>query len=1058
MPWIVAGLIGLLSTTALAQDDGRMEVTEYPKLPKKPELGINVLPYELTTSVFTFPSGLRVMFQADNTMPVVAVTTVYDYGSADDPVGMEGMAHLYEHMWFQTKHGELPQTWGLLTEELGCDINAYTNNDRTVYMTVCPSDQFEALLRLEPLRTMAPMDGVAPEEVTSEIEVVRNEIRMRSENGNIPFFPLITPLNQHVFADGHPYSRPIAGDHTSIRSIQHQDVVDWSTKHYRADSQTMMIVGDFEQERGMDYIVRSFPLEMLHPDLTDEHLFRYPRPGVEEPDNDNPEHWWLGAFDPDTFQAGGSNNQILMPTTELQPRRDAYAGIEVPLPANMDFKVYEATVDDPTVIVAWTAPPAYQGQDNVMNLTSNVLTFFMSALEDDDLNVKSFDGCGPFANKQGSIILCAATLKSSEDKKQPHKSAERMLDYVYNLWSPDLQRALEAQLTRGRMENMASIFRNLDLYAAVGGGRATDIAVYAHYTGDPMYHSNMINDVMTMTGPAVTDFAQTWLTRERATSLMVIPVSRDDVLDVSMDGAEHYGDGTTKAEYGLVQAEDITPDLVRSVYQAPSLDKMEESSLPNGMRLVSVEHSEAPIAKVTLIVNGGSANDHDGTLSAARAFTMMEIEDALPVAGAWGGGTSQGGQNGQIRLGALGVMGETYQTVTLEGSAGNLDGLLWMMRDAMESMRPDLDGKGDYVRDRLDDRESNLYDVDWWIGNLTMDHLNPGHPYTQTTGRMTMEELRAFWGGVDRATVKAHIDNVWQPSNATLLIVGNVDNAESLALAAQYWGGWETGNGNPQIPEYLPPHQPKGRQVMVFDNPGKTQTRVQLRCQIPDPEVRPDPNYPTLGMVIRQTLFSRLRENSGVVYSPGAYVSEDRELPQLILSADVQNPAVAYTLETYDDVLRQLEEGSFNEAHIKQAKYTASWKSVLQWQSVDQIGGMYQSLIGQGYSWSVWDDYSKRLSELDPAGLSAAVGDCRENAFVYFHGPIDVISPYLDEAGIEYEIYDWKAEADTMLQTESMRRFKKRQRKKARADKKKARKEAKEGKESAEPADDAASE
>ena len=174
------GLLALMSAPSLAQDAGRMDVTAYPKLAKKPGMQINILPYELTTGVYTFPSGFRVMFQSDNTLPVVASTMIIDHGSSDDPQGMEGMAHLYEHLWFRTEQGDLPKTWDLLNHELGCSINAYTQYDHTGYMTVCPADHLDKLVALEGLRLSDPMEGVPEDTIPTEIEVVRNEIRMRS--------------------------------------------------------------------------------------------------------------------------------------------------------------------------------------------------------------------------------------------------------------------------------------------------------------------------------------------------------------------------------------------------------------------------------------------------------------------------------------------------------------------------------------------------------------------------------------------------------------------------------------------------------------------------------------------------------------------------------------------------------------------------------------------------------------------------------------------------------------------------------------------------------------
>ena len=1029
------GLLALMSASSMAQDGGQMDVTAYPKLPKKPGMQINILPYELTTGVYQFPTGFRVMFQSDNTLPVVASTMIIDHGSSDDPQGMEGMAHLYEHLWFRTEHGDLPKTWDLLNHELGCSINAYTQYDHTGYMTVCPADHFDKLVALEGLRLTAPMEGVPEDTIPTEIEVVRNEIRMRSENGNIPFFTLLTYINKHTYPEGHPYHRPIAGDHTSIRNITYPDVVEWVTEHYTAEKSTLMFVGDFEQDRAMDYMIRAGYLELMHEDLTQEHIFRYPRPNLgRDPVDDAAEDWWFVAMDP------SNPDEVLMPDAEIPVRAAEFADVEVPDISTKEFGEYVGAVEDAQVIVAWTLPPSYQGNDTLMNITSNVLGSIIGGttaagpgLAEVDLNVESFDGCGALANKRSTVLICAATLK--DPCKDPEKTAERMLDRAYYLYDPTFAgAAMDQQLTEVRMDFLANIFRNLDLFAVVGGGRATEIAVHAHYTGNPMYHSAQMNEVMGLNATNIAELGETWITRDRATSLVVRPLDREGLLEVSMDGAEHYGDGTAKAVNSLVDPDDITPELILQAYRKPELENMTETTLPNGLRVVAVSHSEAPIARASLIVKGGSATDPD------KAIWMAAMTDNLFQ-----------NPRGQNRGGALpdplsiaGVWDDSFgafsQSLTLTASAGNLDGMLWMMRDAMEELGFDTDNRADWVKSMREDHLSELHTQDYWIARTNYDHINPGHPSVNPMTAGEINALKKISGG----QIAQKLHGIWQPENATLLIVGNIDPEDTMAMAAQYFGGWEPKTALVELPEYQKPNPTKkGRAIYLFDDPGKTQTTVSLRCQIPDPQVRPDPRYSTLSAVLREQLFSRLRENSGVVYSPAAFVSASEEVPQAIMSASVQNPAVAYTLETYIKTLEEVEAGNYDPDHIKRSQYTQAWASVLNYQSIAQISDVYQGVIGQGFDWGVWDRNAKALAGFDSKGLAEALGDCSDNAVITMVGPLDVIKPILDDAGLEYNELDWKELADNAHRAEDPKDFKKYGKKKARskkkADKKKAR-------------------
>ena len=187
-------------------------------------------------------------------------------------------------------------------------------------MTVCPSGNLEHMMRLESLRMTAPMGGVPDDGVTTEIEVVRNEIRNRSENGNIPFFSLLEPMGKHTYPEDHPYHRPIAGDHTTVRSITPDDLRSWTADMYTPANTTVMLVGDFDPDRALDLLIENFDLSLFGEGLTDEHVVKWPRRGVKSPDPSNPDHWRLVLIDPEDPEGKRPLN-VQMP---LAPRAEMY--------------------------------------------------------------------------------------------------------------------------------------------------------------------------------------------------------------------------------------------------------------------------------------------------------------------------------------------------------------------------------------------------------------------------------------------------------------------------------------------------------------------------------------------------------------------------------------------------------------------------------------------------------------------------------------------------------------------------------------------------------------
>ncbi len=68
--------------------------------------------FEKRTTVKVLPNGLTLIVCERPEAPVFSFYTLVDAGSADDPQGASGLAHMFEHMAFKgtdaDRHDELP--------------------------------------------------------------------------------------------------------------------------------------------------------------------------------------------------------------------------------------------------------------------------------------------------------------------------------------------------------------------------------------------------------------------------------------------------------------------------------------------------------------------------------------------------------------------------------------------------------------------------------------------------------------------------------------------------------------------------------------------------------------------------------------------------------------------------------------------------------------------------------------------------------------------------------------------------------------------------------------
>ena len=205
-------------------------------------------PLDLPPSAFVserteicLPSGLRVLFMQEPDQPTITWTTVVGRGSAADPQGKEGLAHLVEHLWFESQG---VQGRSVYDHELalGARMNGFTRPEDTVYPTVAPRAAAGMLVELESARLVDPLNGVDEARFATELGVVRAERRWRYENsGALGYLALL----EHAFPEGHRYHRPAIGTEASLASLELEDAQAFANTNYRPAHTTWMVTAPF---------------------------------------------------------------------------------------------------------------------------------------------------------------------------------------------------------------------------------------------------------------------------------------------------------------------------------------------------------------------------------------------------------------------------------------------------------------------------------------------------------------------------------------------------------------------------------------------------------------------------------------------------------------------------------------------------------------------------------------------------------------------------------------------------------------------------------------------
>ncbi len=198
---------------------------------------------DVGTQELTFPNGFRVVARHEKTGPLLAIVLRIHTGSAADPPGKEGLAHLVEHLTFLSNldgSGRL----GELQENRGAVSNAYTTRDATFFVTLVQRSGNNARLELahmEARRLASPVHEIDDATWNVEVDVVENELRERREQHGAGVLPAIYAS---LFPSGHPYARPIGGTPASLRRITRADVAEFTRLHYRPENASLVVIGD----------------------------------------------------------------------------------------------------------------------------------------------------------------------------------------------------------------------------------------------------------------------------------------------------------------------------------------------------------------------------------------------------------------------------------------------------------------------------------------------------------------------------------------------------------------------------------------------------------------------------------------------------------------------------------------------------------------------------------------------------------------------------------------------------------------------------------------------
>jgi len=198
-------------------------------------------------------NGLVVLLHEDHSVPAVTFWQWYKVGSRNERPGITGLSHFFEHMMFNGSKNVPPKEYDRIIESNGGTSNAFTSRDMTAYFEDIASDRLGVLFRLDSDR-MADLT-LEPEILKSEIEVVKEERRLRTDNS------IFGMLDEQMYAtafNASPYNWPVIGWMNDLETVGRDDLVAYYRTYYAPNNCILVLAGDFDSAKALQQIRDAF--------------------------------------------------------------------------------------------------------------------------------------------------------------------------------------------------------------------------------------------------------------------------------------------------------------------------------------------------------------------------------------------------------------------------------------------------------------------------------------------------------------------------------------------------------------------------------------------------------------------------------------------------------------------------------------------------------------------------------------------------------------------------------------------------------------------------------
>jgi zinc protease len=614
--------------------------------------------------------------------------------------------------------------------------------------------------------------------------------------------------------------------------------------------------------------------------------------------------------------------------------------------------IIKGPVANRELVLAWSLPGATPENEARLRYVKLALEF---VAERHDAQVE----LAPLAD--GSMLLVSRTLQPGDDPMVLYHRLRRDL-----AGEDAIRLAMDATPILQRQARTVILRQIADPVEC-----ALQLATHLAATGRASFYRDALNQMLAVTSIAVARTMRTYLRPERAASVLVEP---EGVVIAEPADARQVHDLAPTATSNLAGMSAV--DVLR-VARSPGLGALPRFTLPNGLKVVTVQRRATPLARVDLFIPGGSATEvpYAGLVSELSRTGCRQMVPLSAVGG-----------SAQVDHGKF----ASHLSITVPD--GNLVNALAAVAD--QARCRELDHRGyQFYRAVVRRLHSLVSPVEASANRAFWQDLYPQHPY----GRMTPDP--ATLDQMTHAEATAYLDAHFRPNAAVTVVTSALPALQVRPLVEGYFADWSRAERIAHVLPPLPPPIPSSRVTRLFPEPRRAQVRLRIGCRLPVNSGA----MPALDVVesLIEAQSNELRENWGATYGVSVSVALFPGSAHLTLESAVDSNRVGDALFHLLGLLRR----NGTEGPAIEAFTVARWEVARGFNlRFATGGGIARALLlsaQQGWAASDWDRYPAHLAALGPERVQYLMKSCAGHEVVTLIGDIPTLEAQLKGRQLE---------------------------------------------------------